>query len=237
MPPVLQPTMYAVTRRLIYDRSARIGVVGLGYEGLRLAFLFSRANFVVQGFDPDARKVTTLETGQSYLHQISARQISEVRDRGFRVGVDFSQLRETDVILTCLPASLDQDGKPDLTSIREITFAIASHLHAGHLVIFENAIYPGVTEEIVVPILEGANGMHLRVSRDTGAPNELFVGVSIGRADLETSAVDQCDELKILAGTDQFATNLMVALYRTVFTDIVSVSTTPKAGRTGAVLH
>src|SRR6266567_1392396 len=190
MPPFLQPTMYAVTKRIIYDRSARIGIVGLGYEGLRLALLFSRANFVVQGFDPDVTKVKTLETRRSYLHQISAKQISEARDRGFRVSADLSQLHETDVILTCLPACLDQDGKPDMTGIREITFAIASHLHAGHLVIFHNAIYPGATEEIIVPILEGANGMHLRVSRDTGAPDELFVGISIGRADLSTSAFD-----------------------------------------------
>ena len=236
MTPFLQPTSYAVTKRMIYDRSARIGIVGLGYEGLRLALLFSRANFVVQGFDSDLARVKTLEARQSYLRQISAEQISEARDRGFRVSADLSQLRETDVILTCLPACLDRDGKPDVTSIREITFAIASHLHAGHLVIFENAIYPGTTEEIVVPILEGANGMHLRVSRDTGAPDELFAGISIGRAGLDTSAVDQCDELKILAGIDQFAANLMTALYRTVFTDIVSLSTTPKAWRTGESL-
>jgi len=220
---------------MIYDRSARIGIVGLGYEGLRLALLFSSANFVVQGFDFDTNRVKTLETRRSYLHQISSKQISEARDRGFRVSADISQIRETDVILTCLPACLGQDGKPDIASIREITFLIASYLHAGHLVIFENAIYPGTTEEIVVPILEGANGMDLRVSRDTGAPDELFVGVSIGRTGLATSTVDERDELKILAGTDHFATNLMMVLYRTVFTDIVSLTTNPKAGKSGEI--
>ena len=227
----LQPTVYAVTRRMIYDRSARIGILGLGYEGLRLALLFSRANFVVHGFDHDLTKVTTLETRRSYLHQISAKQISEARDRGFRASVDLSQLRETEVILTCLPACLDRDGKPNMTSIREITFAIASYLHAGHLVIFENAIYPGATEEIVVPILEGANGRHLRVSRGTGAPDELFVGFSIGRADLSTSAGDPRDELIILAGTDEFAANLITSLMQSPsWKDSVFIQTYDEGG-------
>jgi UDP-N-acetyl-D-glucosamine dehydrogenase len=220
----LVPTSYAVTKSFIRDRSARIGVVGLGYTGLRLAILFSDCGFAVDGFEFDPARVEKLQAGRSYLSRISSDQVSRARNRGFRAMTDLAQLSETDVIIICTPVHFDNNQDPDLRGMREATFNIASNLHAGHLVVVESTSYPGCSEEVIVPILEGANSQHLKISHDTAAPNEIFVGVSPDRADSENSVIDQRDVPKVVAGIDGFGAELTAVLYGNVFRKVISVS-------------
>jgi len=220
----LTPTSFAVAKRFIRDRTARIGIVGLGYTGLRLAVLFSKASFAVDGFDVDPSKVEKLQSRCSYLDQISSDLVSLARDRGFQATTDLTQLYQTDVVVLCTPARFDDDRFPDLCDVREAAFNIASNLHAGHLVIVGSTTYPGCTEEVIVPILEGANSEHLKVSRDSAAPDEIFVGVSPDSSDVGDLSMDQSGTPKIVAGIDRFGAQLTADLYGTVFRKIISVS-------------
>jgi UDP-N-acetyl-D-glucosamine dehydrogenase len=225
----LTPTSFAVAKRFIRDRTARVGIVGLGNTGLRLAVLFSKASFAVDGFDLDPSKVEKLQSRRSYLAQIPSDVVSLARDRGFRATTDLTQLYQTDIVVLCTAARFDDNRCPDLRNVREAAFNIASNLHAGHLVIVGSTTYPGCTEEVIVPILEGANSEHLKVSRDSAAPDEIFVGVSPDSSEVGNATMDQSVVPKIVAGIDRFGAQLTADLYGTVFGKIVPVSSASTA--------
>ena len=222
---VLQPTTYAVTKQFIHERSARIGIVGLGYVGLPLALLFSNGGFVVEGFDLDASKVEKLLNRRSYLWRIPPEEIAAARDRGFHATTDLSKISDTDVVIICVPTPLDNYKEPDLSFIRETAFSIAPHLHAGQLIVLESTTYPGTTEEVLVPILEQANSAHLKVSRNTAGPEEIFVAFSPEREDPGNTTIDRKDVPKVAGGVDKFSTDLASDLYSSIFKQVVPVST------------
>jgi UDP-N-acetyl-D-glucosamine dehydrogenase len=222
---VLQATTFAAAKQVIHERSARIGIVGLGYVGLPLALLFSNSGFVVEGFDLDATKVDKLLNRRSYIWRIPPEEIAVARDRGFHATTDLSRIAETDVVIICVPTPLDENQEPDLRFIRETAFSIAPHLHAGQLIILESTTYPGTTEEVVVPILEQANSAHLTVSRGNDERDVIFVAFSPEREDPGNTTVDRHDIPKVAGGVDKFSTELATSLYASIFKQVVPVST------------
>jgi UDP-N-acetyl-D-glucosamine dehydrogenase len=224
-PIVFQPTAYTVTRKLIRDKIAHIGIVGLGHVGLPLALMFTGRGLVVEGFDIDADKVKKLNDRQSYLWSIAPEEISIARDRGFHATTDMSQISEMDVVVICVPTRLTAEQEPDVAFIRETAFSIAPHLHAGQLIILEGTTYPGTTEEVVLPILESANCSHLRVSRDTAQNDEVFLAFSSEYQDHGNTSVDRRDVPKVVGGVDKFSTQLAIDLYQFVFREVIPVST------------
>ena len=219
------PVTYAVTKKLIRDRTARIGIVGLGYVGLPLGLLFSDSGFVVEGFDQDAMKVENLLNGRSYLGSIPSEEVARARDRGFHATIDLEQIAETDVVIVCVPTPLDKNREPDLRFIRETVFNIAAHLHSGHLVVLDSTTCPGTTEEIVAPILEQTNVARLKVSRNTAAIDQIFVAFSPEHEAPGECMICRRDIPKVLGGMDRFSTDLAVDLYSVIFSHIVPVST------------
>jgi len=135
-------------------RETQIAIIGLGYVGLPLALLFSEERFRVTGFDIDAKKVATLNDGRSYIHRIEPEHIAAARAAGFRATTDFSELRECDAILICVPTPLHPDHTPDMSFVTSTVEALAPHTHAGQLIVLESTTYPGTTDELVVPALE-----------------------------------------------------------------------------------
>src|SRR5215469_1666117 len=112
--PSLRPTTYAVTMRFIKDRTARIGVMGLGRIGLPLSMRLSGAGFAVRGFDFDPARVYKLHLRRSYLWQITPSGKSNTRDYGFRATCDLSRISEADIVIICLPLILGETQEPDL---------------------------------------------------------------------------------------------------------------------------
>ena len=220
----LQSTTYAVTRRIILDRSARVGIVGLDYAGIDLAISLSHAGFVVDGFDADPGKIAILRDRKSYLSRISSEQIQEARNRGFQAREDLSRLSRADVIILCVRSGLDENQQPDLQVLRETTFSISEFLRAGQLVVIESTAYPGAAEQLVMPILEKANSAHLRVSRNTGDANEIFLAISPGNIRTLRTTPEGAKLPKIIAGVDHFSVALAADLYRTCSGPIVVVS-------------
>ena len=213
----------AAFREKIENRTAKIGIVGLGYVGLPLALLFSEERFVVTGFDVDVEKVNILNRRQSYIVRIPATEIAAAGSRGFTATDNYDQLREMDAILICVPTPLDAYHEPDLSYIRSTVAAIAPRTRAGQLIILESTTYPGTTEEIVIPMLEtGAAG--LKVMRAPDSPPGVYVAFSPEREDPGNDTIARRDIPKVVGGADEHATDLAAALYGTIFQQTVRVS-------------
>src|SRR5271167_1054641 len=146
----------------IQSRTAKVGVVGMGYVGLPLALLFSEQSFPVTGFDIDQKKVEVLESGGSYIYRIAPTEIQAARSHGFTATADYAKVASMDALIICVPTPLNEYHEPDLRYIRETAESIAPYLRAGQLVILDSTTYPGTTEEILVPILERQNKRGLR---------------------------------------------------------------------------
>src|SRR5712675_3169747 len=142
------------------NRSAKVGVIGLGYVGLPLVLLFSEQDFRITGFDIDSKKVDVITRGGSYIVRIPETEIQAAKAKGFTATADYSQISNMDAIIICVPMPLDDHHEPDLSFIEATAEAIVPYLRAGQLVVLESTTYPGTTEEVLVPILEkNAHGM------------------------------------------------------------------------------
>ena len=198
------------------DRSARIGVVGLGYVGLPLALAAAEAGYAVLGFDTDPDKVARLEAGESYLEHIPAAAVARVRASGrFAATADFDRLVEAEVIAICVPTPLGRHREPDLSFVEGTARQIAKRLRRGQLVILESTTYPGTTREILRPILEGTG---LRSGED------FFLAYSPeredpGNVDFSTSRIP-----RLVGGDGDRARDLACAFYARFVDQVVPVS-------------
>src|SRR5580698_9409713 len=107
------------------NRTAKVGVIGLGYVGLPLSLLFAEAGFRVTGFDIDEKKITDLEAGRSYIFRIPATEIEAARSKGFSATSDFANLVQQDAIILCVPTPLNAHHEPDLSYIKDTARAVA----------------------------------------------------------------------------------------------------------------
>ena len=229
------PTSSAVEEQLakLHDHTAKVGVIGLGYVGLPLSLLFCEAGFAVQGFDIDAKKVSSLSEGKSYIHRIPSTDIEVAKERGFRATQNFSLIADQDVIILCVPTPLTEHREPDLSFIEKTAQAIAPHLHAGQLIILESTTYPGTTEEILIPILErGSIGLHAKLSTEDTDQDVFYVAFSPEREDPGNNTVARHDIPKVVGGQEVIAGDLATALYQNIFSRVVKVSTTQAAEMT-----
>ena len=229
------PDVFSELKSRISTRCARVGIIGLGYVGLPLALLYAEQEFRVTGFDIDPAKVTALNSGKSYIYRIPAEEIQEARAKGLIATSDFSNLREMDAIIICVPTPLNEYHGPDLSFIANTAHAIAPHLRAGQLVILESTTYPGTTEEVLVPILENENRNGLRAARCTQSPaagDGFFVAFSPEREDPGNTTVARRDIPKVIGGLDLSAGELAAALYGSVFHRTVQVSSPSAAEMT-----
>ena len=218
----------------IQARTARVGVVGLGYVGLPLVLLFSGERFVVTGFDVDERKVDTLNRGESYIVRIEPTEIGSARQAGFAATADFSRVSEMDVVIICVPTPLDEYHQPDLSYIVKTAESLAPHLRPHQTIILESTTYPGTTEEVLVPILEKQNPLGLKAARN-GAPDsgdQFYVVFSPEREDPGNDTVARHDIPKVIGGLDTRGAEIAAALYGTIFRRTVPVSTPAAAEMT-----
>ncbi|HYX70793.1 MAG TPA: nucleotide sugar dehydrogenase [Terriglobales bacterium] len=217
----------------IEARTARVGIIGLGYVGLPLALLFCEERFPVTGFDIDARKVGSLNRGESYIERIPTTEIQGARSRGFAATSDYSAIREMDAIVICVPTPLDEFSQPDLSYIVATAHAVAPHLRPGQLVVLESTTYPGTTEEVLVPILEKHNPGGLKAARDGSGPEAgFYVAYSPEREDPGNDSTARRDIPKVVGGLDRASAALAAALYGSIFNRIVHVSTPAAAEMT-----
>jgi len=218
-------------KRRIEAREARIGIIGMGYVGLPLALLFSDEHFKITGFDIDARKVETLNRGGSYIVRIPESMIQKARENGFRATADYGEIAQMDVVIMCVPTPLDEYHEPDLSYIRDTVSSIAPYLRDGQLIVLESTTYPGTTEEVVVPLLEKGNKADLRLAMDDASPG-FYVAFSPEREDPGNESIARRDIPKVVGGCGPAAVELASALYASIFSRIVPVSSPAAAEMT-----
>src|SRR5215471_8125622 len=197
--PAKTDSLAASLQQKIQTRTARIGIIGLGYVGLPLALLFSEERFPVTGFDVDGKKVEALNRGESYIYHIPATEIQSAQGRGLRATAQYSHLAEMDAIIICVPTPLNEYREPDLSYIQATAEAIAPHLRAGQLVVLESTTYPGTTEEILVATLEKKNQRGLKAARaDAPLQDRFFAAFSPEREDPGNQNVARRDIPKVV---------------------------------------
>jgi len=201
----------------IGNRSARVGIIGLGYVGLPLANVFHRAGFHVVGFDIDPKKVELLQAGTSYIGHISDERVVELCSNGrFQPTTDFSRISSVDTISICVPTPLTEYRDPDLSFVEATARNIAPHLRPGQLVVLESTTYPGTTREVLLPILEEGSGLT--------AGRDFLLAYSPEREDPGNPSFTTSDIPKVVGGLDDDSAEVAVELYRQVAIRIVPVS-------------
>lgn len=208
----------------IKGKTAKIGVIGLGYVGLPLSIAFVKAGFCVNGFDIDEKKVKSLLDGQSYITHINSEDIIELLETNrFSPTADFSKLEDTDCIIICVPTPLNKNREPDLTFVFETTKTIAKYLHKGQLIVLESTTYPGTTDEDMKAILE-----------ETGlsAGEDFFLAYSPEREDPNNKDFSIYNTPKVVGGYTKECLEAAKALYDTIVLRTVPVSSTKTAEAT-----
>jgi len=224
------------------EKSARVGVIGLGYVGLPLALLFSSNGLQTTGFDIDPSKTEKLERGETYIKHISAAAIAaEVGRKQFRATTDFSGLREMDAVLICVPTPLDEHREPDLSFVRGTAEAIRPHLRPGQLVVLESTTYPGTTEEVVLTILE-RSGLHCtprpyrtdgqKVTGSLSGDDDFLLAFSPEREDPGNAIFRTHQIPKVMGGVNGASAIAVQALYAQVFERTILVSSSRAAEMT-----
>jgi UDP-N-acetyl-D-glucosamine dehydrogenase len=197
-------------------RTARVGVVGLGYVGLPLAVELARAGFVATGIDLDARKVDAVNQGTSYIPDVPTAEVARLVAAGrLRATTDFAVCAELDTINICVPTPLRKTKDPDMSFIVSAVEQIATRLHRGMLVVLESTTYPGTTEELVKPMLE-AGGLQAGV--------DFFLAFSPERVDPGNPTFTTHNVPKVVGGLGPESTELATALYGAAIDTIVPVS-------------
>jgi UDP-N-acetyl-D-glucosamine dehydrogenase len=200
----------------IADRTARVGVVGLGYVGLPLAVELARAGFVTTGIDLDRQKVDAVNAGTSYIPDVPTEEVARlVADGRLVATTDFAVVASLDTINICVPTPLRKTKDPDMSYIVSAVEHIAAGLHPGMLVILESTTYPGTTEELVQPMLE-ATGLR--------AGEDFFLAFSPERVDPGNPTFNTHNVPKVVGGVGAASTQLAAALYGSAIETIVPVS-------------
>jgi UDP-N-acetyl-D-glucosamine dehydrogenase len=202
------------------DRSAKVGVVGMGYVGLPLAVAFAEVGFEVIGVDVDERKVACLLRGESYIEDVPSSVLEPLVASGrLSASADYSALASVDAISICVPTPLRKTKDPDISYIIHAAEEIA-RLESGKLIVLESTTYPGTTDEIILPRLTG-NGE--RVGRD------FFLAFSPERIDPGRTDYTMFTTPKVIGGTTPDCLDVALALYGTVVQNPAPVSSTAAA--------
>jgi UDP-N-acetyl-D-glucosamine dehydrogenase len=206
---------FASLRSRIHDKSASVGIIGLGYVGLPLARAFVDGGFPVLGFDVDPAKVERLRRGESYIGHITPEVIRQMAGR-FEATDRFERLDEPDAVIICVPTPLTEAREPDLSYIVNSAKAIAARLRPGQLVVLESTTYPGTTRDVVLPLLE-AGGLR--------AGEDFFLAFSPEREDPGNPNFSAHTIPKVVGGLEPRSLELAAALYGAAMVQVVAVST------------
>ena len=202
------------------DKTATIGIVGLGYVGLPLILRYAETGFKVLGFDIDAEKVNKLNKGETYIEHITADKIAAARSAGFEATTDFSRIGEAEAVILCVPTPLNKYRGPDMSFVIDTTDAVKPYLRAGQVLSLESTTYPGTTEEELLPRVEegglkvGEN-VFLVYSPEREDP---------GNPDFETRTIP-----KVIGGHTSACLEVGLALYQPAIDKVVPVSSTKAA--------
>ena len=209
-------------------KSYKIGIIGLGYVGFPLACLFAK-KYPTVGYDPYKERVARLSEGVDVTNEISTEVIQARLSTHLRCTANPNELRDCNVYIVAVPTPIDLYQQPDLTALREASSTVGSLLKQGDIVIYESTVYPGVTEEVCVPILEQTAG--LTFNRD------FYVGYSperINPGDKQHTVENIC---KITSGSTPEIAREIDTLYNSVLTGGTYLASSIKVAEAAKVIE
>ncbi|MFV2029393.1 nucleotide sugar dehydrogenase [Neisseria sp. S1] len=212
--------MKDITIQKFTDKTAKIGIVGLGYVGLPLMLRYVDIGYQVLGFDIDEGKVASLNEGKSYIEHIPSEKIAAARNSLFEATTDFSRIGEVEAIILCVPTPLNKYREPDMSYVIDTTDAVKPYLRAGQVLSLESTTYPGTTEEELLPRAEEGG---LKVGKD------IFLVYSPEREDPGNPNFETRTIPKVIGGHTPACLEVGIALYQPAIDTVVPVSSTRAA--------
>ncbi len=213
----------------IEEKTAVIGVVGLGYVGLPLAVEKAKAGFKVIGFDILQNRVDLVNKGINYIGDVVDEELKQIVKDGYLTATtDYSKISGVDTVAICVPTPLDQYQQPNVTYVESSAKSISKYLHQGMLVVLESTTYPGTTEEVVQPILEETG---LKVGKD------FYLAYSPERVDPGNKVFNTKNTPKVVGGVTENCTKVAGALYQAVLDGEVHLVSSPKVAEMEKILE
>jgi len=204
----------------IKTKTARIGVIGLGYVGLPLAVEKAKAGFHVTGFDVQQKKVVMVNQGINYIGDVLDGDLKEVVEKvHLKASSNYDEIKNLDAVTICVPTPIDKYKQPDMQYVENSTQEVAKRLHKDMLVVLESTTYPGTTEEVLKPILESTG---LKCGKD------FFLAYSPERVDPGNKQYHTKNTPKVVGGITPLCTRVAAELYRNVLKGEVFEVSSPK---------
>jgi UDP-N-acetyl-D-glucosamine dehydrogenase len=219
--PATSQTQFDRLAEKIRTKTARVGVVGMGYVGLPLAVEYAKTGFSVTGIDVQRSKIDTLNMGESYIQDVPTSEVRAlVEANRLAATTDFAAIADLDTVNICVPTPLRKTKDPDMSYVVSACEQIAAYLHPGMLVILESTTYPGTTDELLRPMLEKSG---LRVGED------FFLCFSPERVDPGNPKFQTKNIPKVVGGTTAACTEVGKLFYSQALETVVPVSSTQVA--------
>ncbi len=208
----------------IKDKKAKIGIIGMGYVGIPLGLEFAGTGFSVTGFDKDSARVKEINSGKQVIKHIPAKSMKEfVKKNNGSSTTEFSEIRDMDCLIICVPTPLDEHEQPDMSYIESASKEIGKNLRKGQLIVLESTTYPGTTREIVKPILEKSK---------LEAGEDFFLAYSPEREDPGNKEFSVSAIPKVMGGLTDNCLRLTSNLYKNIVSETVEVSSLETAEAT-----
>jgi len=204
----------------LQNKTAIIGIIGLGYVGLPLSLRYAEAGYKIIGFDIDPDKIKQLNNGQSYIRHFGNKKIQAANKAGFETTTDFTRITQADALIICVPTPLKEHREPDISFVTNTMDSLLPYLREGQAVSLESTTYPGTTEEELKPRIESTG---LKVGKDA------FLVYSPEREDPGNPNFTTRTIPKVVGGSTEACLEVGKALYGNVIDRVVPVSTTQVA--------
>ena len=205
------------------DKTAKIGIIGMGYVGIPLGLEFAKKKFSVLGFDKDKKRVEDIKTSSQVMKHINKEEMGKFIDNGGSATTDFTKINTMDCLIICVPTPLDIHEQPDMSYVESASNLISKNIKKGQLIVLESTTYPGTTKELVKPILEKSG---LKAGKD------FFLAYSPEREDPGNKEFNVSKIPKVIGGYTKKCLEVADSLYKKIVSKTVKVSSMETAEST-----
>ena len=206
----------------IENKSAKIGVIGLGYVGLPLAIEFTNAGYKVIGIDVNQNKVNSINSGKNYIKDVKDDTLRDVVDKKLLTATtNFNEVKNLDAISICVPTPLNKEKNPDISYIVSVMEEIKDHIHENMLVVLESTTYPGSTKELILPYISD--------NKELIPGKNIFLCFSPERIDPGNKTYNTSNTPKVIGGITQKCSDVGQKLYSKIIREVIVVSSTETA--------
>jgi UDP-N-acetyl-D-glucosamine dehydrogenase len=216
-------------KQKILNKTAVLGVIGLGYVGLPLAVEKAKSGYKVIGFDIQQGKIDLVNKGVNYIGDVINEDLNTIVQSGKLIATsDFSIISQLDCVSICVPTPLDKNQQPDISYVKSSAETVAKYIHKDMLVVLESTTYPGTTDELIKPILE-ASGLKCGI--------DFYLAFSPERVDPGNLLYKTKNTPKVVGGITLKCTEIAASLYEKVLEAPVFHASSPKVAEMEKILE